>query len=141
MTLLALKNFGSNIVRGTANSTFALPIEFEFGSKTEITYLYLHSVVQEQVTKLEISMDDSVTVQVLDSAAYLIQIALYLDLVESLTSPQQLVERLVLAELKQNVNVLSVFEEMLEADNMVVMEGTVNLDLTHQLLLGARLCK
>lgn len=30
---------------------------------------------------------------------------------------------------------------MLEAHDVVMMEGSVNLDFTHELLLGARLCE
>jgi hypothetical protein len=61
--------------------------------------------------------------------------------VQALPSSQELIQRLVLAEFKQNVDVLSIFEEVLEAYDVVVVETPVNFDLGHQLLLGSRLCK
>lgn len=76
MTLLALQHFGCDIVRRTANGTLALTIELEFCSQTEITNFDLHFVVKEEVTKLQISMDNPMTVEVLDSRADLINVAL-----------------------------------------------------------------
>jgi hypothetical protein len=44
-----------------------------------------------------------------------------------------------LAEFKQDVDVLRVFKEVLKSHNVVVVEGAVNFDFTHELLLGPRL--
>ena len=139
VTLLALQHLGSNIVRSTANGSLALAVELELRSKTEVTYLDLHLVVEEQVTQLKVTMDDSVTVQVLDGIANLDNVALHLELVQSLSSSQKLVERRRRAHFEQDVHVLGVFEEVLEADDILVMQTAMNLDLTHELLLGARL--
>jgi len=43
---------------------------------------------------------------------------------------------LVSAELEENVDVLGVFEEVFEADNVVVVEGAMDLNFGHQLCLG-----
>ena len=79
------------------------------------------------------------TVEVLNSRADLVDVALNLELVQSLTPTQKLVERLVLTELKQDVDVLSVLEEVLEADNVVLVQRAMNLDLRHELLLRTSL--
>lgn len=84
-------------------------------------------------------MDDAVTVEVFNRRADLIYIALDFNFMKALSATKQLIERLVLAELEQNVDVLCILEEMLEADDVVVMETAVDLDLTHELLLCARL--
>ena len=139
VTLFAFQHFGRNIVRGTADGTLALTIELEFRGQTEITDFDLHFVVQEEVTELQISVDDAMTVEVLDSRADLVDVALNLELVQSLTPTQKLVERLVLAELKQDVDVLGVLEEVLEADNVVLVQRAMNLDLRHELLLRTSL--
>ena len=139
MTLLALEDLGGDIVGSTTNGTLALTIEFKFGCETEITNLDLHLVVKEEVTKLEISMDDAMTVQVLHSSADLVDVALDLEFVQALTASEQLIQRLVLAQLKEDVHILSVFKEVLEADDVVLVERAVNLDLGHQLLFGSRL--
>lgn len=62
VTLLALKNLRSNIVGSTANGTLALSVELKLRSKTEISDLDLHLVVKEEVTELEISMNDAMAV-------------------------------------------------------------------------------
>ena len=62
--LLALEDFGGDIVGRTTNGTLPLPIEFEFGCQTEVTYFDFHFIVKEEVSQLEISVDDSMRVQV-----------------------------------------------------------------------------
>ena len=81
VTLLALQHFGCDIVRGTANGTLALTVKLEFCRQTEITDLHLHFVVKEKVTELQISVDDAMTVEVLDGRTDLIDVALDLELV------------------------------------------------------------
>lgn len=139
MTLLALEDLGGDIVGSTTNGTLALTVEFKLGCETKITNLDLHLVVKEEVTKLEISMDDAMTVQVLHSSADLVDVALDLEFVQALTASEQLIQRLVLAQLKEDVHILSVFKEVLEADDVVLVERAMNLDFGHQLLFGSRL--
>jgi len=43
---------------------------------------------------------------------------------------------LVATEFKKDVDVVGVFEEMLELDYILVLDAPVNFDFTHQLLLG-----
>ena len=81
MTLLAFENFGSDIVWSTADSTLTLTIELKLGGQTEISDLDFHLVVNEEVTKLEISVDDAMTVKIFDGSADLIDVALHLELV------------------------------------------------------------
>lgn len=98
MATLALKDFGRYIIRRTANGALFLAVKVEFGRQAEITQLYLHLVVQEQVTQLEIAMDDAVRVQILQGVDDLHSVALNLKLVQSLPPLQQLIHRLVVAE-------------------------------------------
>ena len=139
VTLLALEHFWGDIVRSTADGTLALSIELELGGETKITDLNLHLVVKEEITEFEISMDDAMTMQVLDGSANLVDIALDFKLVQTLTSSQKLIKGLVLAEFKEDVDVLSILKEVLEAYDVVLMKGSVNFDLRHQLLLGTSL--
>lgn len=41
-----------------------------------------------------------------------------------------------MAEFEQDVDIFCVFEEVLEADDMVLVERAMDLDLGHELLLG-----
>lgn len=65
-------------------------------------------------------MYDLMRMHILERPDDLDGVALDLDLVQTLPPPEQLVHRLVLAELQQNVHVLVVFEEMFKAHNMSV---------------------
>ena len=56
---------------------------------------------------------------------------------QALPPSQQLVERLILAQLQQDVHVLGVLEEVLKLYYMLVGDRQMDLNLTHQLLLGA----
>ena len=58
---------------------------------------------------------------------------------QTLAPLQQLVHALILTELKKNVNVLAILEEMLELAHISMLDTSVNLDLTHELLFGAAL--
>lgn len=133
----ALQHLGSDVVGRTADRALLLALEIEFGCKTEVAELYLHFVVNEKITKLDVTMDDSVLVQELQSAYDLVRVALDLELVQTFAPLQQFIETLVLAELEKDVDALAVFEEMCELRDVLVLDGSVNFDLTHQLLLGA----
>ena len=79
------------------------------------------------------------TMKVLDSSADLVNIALDFKLVEALTSSQKLIKALVLTQFEEDVDVLSVFKEVLETNDVVLMKRSVNFDLGHQLLFGTSL--
>ena len=81
-------------------------------------------------------MDDSVTVKIFEGAADLVDVTLCLQLVESLSSSQELIQRLIRTELEQDVDVLGIFKEVLEPDDIIVMERSVDFDFRHELLLG-----
>ena len=86
MTLFAFKNFWCDVVGSSTDCSLPLSVELKLGSQTEVTNLDLHLVVEEQVAELEISVDDTVAVQVLDGCADLIDVALDLKFVQSLSS-------------------------------------------------------
>ena len=138
VTLLAFEDLRSNVVWSTTDGSFALSVELEFSGETEITNLHLHLVVQEQVTQLKISVDDSMRVQVFDGIANLNHITLHLQLMQPLSPSEEFIKRSTTAHLKDNVHIFSIFEEVLEADDVVVVERPVDFDFRHQLLLGSR---
>ena len=135
MTLLSLENFWCDIVWSTTNGSLSLSIELKLGCQTKITDLDLHLVIKEQITQLEISMNDSVGVQILNGITNLNNIALNLEFMQSSSPPQKFIQGLTLAEFQDNVDIFSILEEMLEPHNVRMMERSMDLDLTHQLLL------
>ena len=48
----------------------------------------------------------------------------------------QIKQRLVLTELHQNIDVVGILKEVLEPDNIIMPQTPMQLDLTHELLLG-----
>ena len=122
VTLFAFEDLRRDIVGSTANRALPLTIKLELGSETEIADLDLHLVVKEEVAQLQISVDDAMTVEVLDSGADLVDVALDFELMEALTPAQELVQRLILAELEEDVDILCVLEEVLKANDVVLME-------------------
>lgn len=73
-------------------------------------------------------MDDSMRMEVLDSIANLHYVALNFEFMEALTSSEELIEGSGTAHFKQNVHILGVLEEVFEADNIGVMEGSMDLN-------------
>ena len=79
-------------------------------------------------------MNYSVSVEILQSIDDLHRVRLYFQLMKALPSAQKFVEALILADLKQDIYVVAVLEEVLELDDVLVLDGPVNFNLTHQLL-------
>ena len=86
MALLALEHLRGDVVWRTANCSLAFSIELKLGGETEITDLDLHLVVEEEVTKFQVSVDDSVAVQVLDSGTNLHHVTLHFEFVKPLAA-------------------------------------------------------
>lgn len=95
MTRSSLEDLRSDIVWSTANSSLLFSVKIEFCGQTKVSQFDLHLVVEEQVSKLEVSMDDPVGMEVLERIDDLQRVALDLQLVESLPSFQQLVQTVV----------------------------------------------
>jgi translation initiation factor 2 beta subunit (eIF-2beta)/eIF-5 len=60
---------------------------------------------------------------------------------KALSAAQKFIQSLILAKLQQYIDVFSIFKEVLEAHNVVLVQAAMNLDLRHKLLLGAGLCE
>ena len=76
--------------------------------------------------------------QILQGTDHLHRVALNFKFVQSLTSLNQIVERLVGTDLQQNVDVFVVLEKVLKLAYKGVFDTFVDPDLRHELLLGAR---
>lgn len=128
MAIFAFEHLGRDVVRSPANRAFALAVKVELGRQAEVAELELELFVDEQVAQFQISMDDSVLVQVLERVDNLLCVIHDLELVQALASSEQFVERLVRTQFKQDVDALGVFEVVLEADDMFVAERLMNFD-------------
>ena len=86
-------------------------------------------------------MNDAVRVQILECVDDLHCVTLHFEFVESLAPFQQLVHTCILAQFEQNIDILAIFEKVLEVTHVCMLDGAVNLDLTHELLFGTTLCQ
>ncbi len=66
----------------------------------------------------------------------LVDVIASLDLVQALTSLNQVTERAVGANVKHNIDVLLVFEVSIKSDHIFVIKRSVDLNLTGQFLTG-----
>jgi hypothetical protein len=131
----AFEYFWCDVVWRTTNGPLLLSVKIELCGETKVSQFDLHLIVEEQVAELEISVDHTVGVQVLERVDHLLGVALDLELVQALAPLQKLVHALVLAQLEQDVHILTVFKEMKKLGNIWMLDRPVNFDLTHQLLL------
>ena len=69
--------------------------------------------------------------QVLESINNLHGIAFHLQLMKSLPSLEQLVHTLVMAELKQDINVVAIFEKMHKLCYVRMFNRSMDLNLAH----------
>ena len=78
--------------------------------------------------------------QILECTDNLHCVALHFKLVQTLTTFEQIVKRLICANFEENIYVFGVFEKVLKMAHIRVFKTTVNLNLRHKLLFCARLC-
>lgn len=94
---LAVQDFGSDVVGGSANGSFFLSVKLQFGGEAEVSELDLHFFVQKEVTQLQTSfinvlpVDDPVLDQVLHGIDDLGEVTLHLQFRQPFPSFQQLV--------------------------------------------------
>ena len=93
-------------------------------------------VSKEQVSQLEVAMDNLLGVDVLDGLHQLVDVVAGFDLVKLLAALNQVCQGLIRADVQHDVDILLVLEVAIEADDVLVVERPVNLDLTSQLLAG-----
>lgn len=132
--MFTFQHLRRDIIGCSTYSSLALAVELQLGCKTEVANLYFQLAIQKQVAKLEISMNDAVSMQVLDCITDLYHVVFYFLLYKSLPSPQQFIQRLVLAKLKQNVHVLRIFKIVFKPHYVFVIERAMDLDLAYELL-------
>ena len=122
MALFTFEDFRSNIIRCTTNRSLPFSIELKFGSEAKVADFDFHLIVQEEIAQFEVSVDNSMRMQVFDGITKLCHVALYFQFMESLAPTEELVERLTLAQLKNYINVFSIFKEMLKPYNIRMVE-------------------
>lgn len=81
-------------------------------------------------------MDDLARVNILNASDQLINVVASLEAVHALASEHQVAQRLVVANVEQNVDVVFVFEVAIESHNVFMVQTSVDLDLAREFLTG-----
>lgn len=91
---LLVQNLRRDVVRRSAQRLLAFPFVLNFGGQPKVTDLDVQLVVQEQIAQLQISVDDVLIVQILDSRQHLVDVVPALVIGDDLTALVQLHHRL-----------------------------------------------
>ena len=97
-------------------------------------------VIDQYILKFEISMNNKIFVQEMDTLAKLLDIALNLKFMKVLSILEQLHHRIVFTVFKQDVHVFFVFKKVFETNYKWILtfrEQLVKLNFLHELLLGS----
>jgi hypothetical protein len=73
---------------------------------------------------------DLMLLQILACLHKLKDVALGFQLSQSFSAPYQFIERLVVANFKYDVHIFFIFKVLEEMDNILIIEGLMNFDLT-----------
>lgn len=119
---LFLKNFRCNVVRSAADSPLLLALVVDLRGQSEVTELELHGVVYQDVAQLKIAVNDAITVDELQGFHHLQHVHLGLVFCDALPSFYQLLQRIVLAILQNNVHIFGVLENIPEGHDIPVSQ-------------------
>ncbi|KAH3661388.1 hypothetical protein OGAPHI_006795 [Ogataea philodendri] len=117
------------------DSAEATESEGNFG-QTEVSNFDVHVWVKEDVSKLQVSVDDSSSVQVFDSTDDLNHEKSHFWFTQNFSGLEKVHQRLMRTNLQQNVDINIVFETVNELDNVGMRHALVDFDLTQKLGLG-----
>jgi hypothetical protein len=84
-----LQNVWCNIVGGSTQRPFFLPIKFELGSQAEVAHLGHEAVAEEDVAGLEVTVDDIVAVKVDEAQDHPVDEKSYLGRTKASPAPDQ----------------------------------------------------
>ena len=130
----SIKYFGGNVVGRSTHCSLVLLLKLEMRCQSEIAYFHNKFLVEEDVGQLQIPVNVLFGVEVLDSVADSVQEGLDFGGGHKLSSFQELIETFVLTEFKHQVNVFVILEIVVEAHNILVVEGFMIFYFVHQLL-------
>jgi hypothetical protein len=126
---VCVQHFGSEVVWRATDSLLFLPRVEHLSSESEITDFELHPVCQKQIAEFEVPVDDFLSVDVLTGLDKLIDVVAGFDLMKTLTATHKIRQGLIVTDVKQDVDVLLVFEVSIEPHDVFVVQRPVDLDL------------
>ena len=131
-----LKHFRSQVIWGTANGTLLLSCVKDLSCQTEIANFKNHILRQEQVTKLQVSVNNFAGVDILDCFDQLMDVITCFNLVESLSALDHIGQGLVRADIEHDVYIFFILKISIESYYIFMIERSMNLNLACQFLAG-----
>ena len=131
-----LQDLGSQVVWRSANGALFLTLVKNLRSEAEISHLELHFVGEEQIAQLQVSMNHLARMNVLHGEHELVDVVASFNLMKALTTLDKIGEGLVAANVEHDIDIFFVLEVAIEANDALMVQRAMNLDLTGQLLAG-----
>jgi hypothetical protein len=121
--MLAFKDFRSNIVWRATNSALLFAIMLKLSGQSKVADLQTRVAIEEEISELEIAMNHTPPMQILQCHYELIQVEHGLGFCQPLawTLAHKLVQSLVRAYLKDDVDILAVLKVIIEVHYLVVI--------------------
>ncbi len=113
-------HFRSNVI-GSATDGVPFSLLLNFSGKSKISNLYFESLGKEQITELDITMNNIFGVQIFKPFGELRYIESRLFFSKKLSSANEFIEGLVDTQLQKEVNVILGLEGFDETDNVLVV--------------------
>ena len=120
MAVLVLKHFRCEVVRRSTDCLLALTFVIYLSSEAKVTDFKLHTLGKEEVAQLEVTVNDLALVDIFHTFNELLDVVASFELVEALTTTNQIRKRLVVADIEHNINVVFVFEVAIKAYDVLV---------------------
>mmetsp|Transcript_25506 Transcript_25506/g.61327 ORF Transcript_25506/g.61327 Transcript_25506/m.61327 type:complete len:397 (-) Transcript_25506:312-1502(-) len=139
LLLVALDDFWGNVVGRPADGLALLVGGVDATRQAKVSDLDVHGLGEEEVAELEVSVDNVAIVHEAHGLHYLVHEEARLLFCERLPAFDHLVDALVVAELKEDVAVDLVLEEVLVLADVGVLHRSMDLDFSLKLLPGPAL--
>jgi hypothetical protein len=135
--MLALQDLWGNVVWCATDGALLLTIMLELRRQAEISHLHLAFSIQEQIPQLEIAVDYSAPVQVLQGNYQLVQVehGLWLGQPLAWTLSHQLIQCLIRAHFENDVDILAILKVIIKVHYLVVIQRPVDRDFRSELCM------
>lgn len=136
---LSQQYFWSHIVGGATDGLLPLLWRFQPSCQPKIPHLEFHVLGDEEISQLEVPVQDASLVQVLEAGKNLPQVVANLWLQQGVSGLPDVGQGLSTAKLQKNVYVVSILKVVREAHDMAVLQVSVQFNLVQDLLALMRL--
>jgi len=134
------EHFRRNIVWRSTDGLLPLARILYQSGKSEVSDLDVHVSIKEQVPELEVAMDDLMGVHVVACPNELDHEEAGFGLREAATTTEHVHERARSTEFQGHVHVVSIFETILEVDDVGMFKRAMNFDFCVELWINSLAC-